>query len=121
MNATATVNRYEDIIDSRDILDRIEEIEDSTDADEIEERETLEALVEELRNVAEDEPEDGLILIRDTYFVEYAQELAEDIGAIDTTKSYGWPFTCIDWQQAARDLQMDYTQVDFNGVTYWTR
>ena len=27
----------------------------------------------------------------------------------------------IDWAQAAHELQMDYTSVDFDGVTYWIR
>jgi hypothetical protein len=32
-----------------------------------------------------------------------------------------WPFTCIDWEQAASELQMDYSAVDFDGVIYWIR
>jgi len=28
---------------------------------------------------------------------------------------------CIDWKAAARDLQVDYTEVDFDGVSYWIR
>lgn len=48
-----------------------------------------------------------------------AQELAEDIGAIDSDAV--WPNNCIDWERVARELQMDYTAVDFSGVTYWTR
>lgn len=45
--------------------------------------------------------------------------LAEDIGAIPS--EYTWPASCIDWDQASRELQMDYTAVDFDGVTYWVR
>jgi len=78
----------------------------------------LKALAEE----AEDDAPDwhhGETLIRDSYFRGYAQELAEDIGAIDPKA--GWPLHCIDWDQAARELQMDYTAVDFDGVTYWIR
>ena len=26
-----------------------------------------------------------------------------------------------DWERATRELQMDYTEVDFDGVTYWIR
>jgi hypothetical protein len=61
----------------------------------------------------------GSALIRDSYFIDYAQELAEDIGAID--KNASWPNTCINWDQAARELQMDYTSVEFDGVEYWIR
>jgi hypothetical protein len=28
---------------------------------------------------------------------------------------------CIDWNEAASELQMDYTAVEFDGVTYWVR
>lgn len=52
-------------------------------------------------------------------FVDYAQELAEDIGAINVDAS--WPHTCIDWEQAARDLAMDYTIVTLLGHDYYVR
>ena len=35
--------------------------------------------------------------------------MAEDLGAIDPNA--GWPLYCIDWDQAARDLRMDYTEI----------
>lgn len=40
---------------------------------------------------------------------DFAQQLAEDIGAISDDAR--WPYTCIDWDQAARELMMDYTAV----------
>lgn len=49
----------------------------------------------------------------------HAQELADDIGAIDRNAT--WPCNCIDWDEAAEQLQQDYTEVDFDGVTYWVR
>ena len=61
----------------------------------------------------------GSTLIRDSYFVEYAQQTAEDIGAISPDAA--WPANRIDWEAAAEDLQMDYTCVDFDGVDYWIR
>lgn len=61
----------------------------------------------------------GAQLIRDSYFTEYAQELADDIGAINSDA--GWPNSCIDWDQAARELKQDYTSIAFDGVTYWVR
>lgn len=61
----------------------------------------------------------GETLIRDSYFQEYAQELAEDIGAIN--KQATWPNNCIDWERAADELKQDYFSVDFDGVDYWIR
>jgi antirestriction protein len=39
---------------------------------------------------------------------DYAEELAEDIGAID--HDAGWPMNCIDWDRATRELSMDYSE-----------
>lgn len=85
---------------------------------EAEELKTLRELADEASGYAADW-QYGEALIRDSYFEEYAQELAEDIGAINPDSS--WPNNCIDWERAARELRMDYTGVDFDGVTYWTR
>lgn len=61
----------------------------------------------------------GETLIRDSYFEDYARELAEDIGSI--SKDASWPNNHIDWEEAADALKQDYTSVDFDGVTYWIR
>ena len=60
----------------------------------------------------------GMTFIRDDYFEEYARQLAEEM-YIDSL--YQWPFSCIDWDEAAHELQADYTIFDFGGVTYWAR
>jgi antirestriction protein len=75
----------------------------------------------ELQNEAEGSPDwrHGETLIRDSYFEDYARELAEDCGMLKDNES--WPYTCIDWEKAARELQYDYSAVDFDGVTYWIR
>ena len=57
--------------------------------------------------------------IPESEFEDYARDLAEDIGVIDRDQS--WPNYCIDWGQAARDLQMDYTPFEFEGVDYLVR
>lgn len=77
----------------------------------------LKALEDEASGM--DDWEYGATLIREDYFEEYAQELAEDIGAID--RNAKWPNDCIDWELAARELQVDYTPVDFGGVTFYVR
>lgn len=63
----------------------------------------------------------GEALIRDDGFEDYARELAGDLGYLDDKKSNQWPYTCIDWEQAANELQQDYTSVEFGGTTYWIR
>ena len=81
----------------------------------------------------------GESAIRDSYFTAYAQELADDLCrrsarparsprswgffVVDATlaRDLSWPFTCIDWDRAARELLMDYTAIDFAGETYWVR
>lgn len=61
----------------------------------------------------------GETLINESYFEEYAEELAKDVGVID--KEMQWPLTCIDWEQAASELQQDYTSAEYNGTTFWFR
>ncbi len=119
----------DDVIDSRDVIERIEELEAEIEIDSseevyinnIEELATLKALAEE----ASCRPDwlYGEMLIRDSYFEEYAQEyaqeLTEDCGMV--TEGANWPNNCIDWEQAARELQQDYMSVEFDGITYWMR
>lgn len=126
---TRPCNSY-DIIDSRDVIEAIEalesELEDepghlltSDEADELRaELDALKSLADEASGYAADW-EYGETLIRDSYFETYAQELADDIGAVDANAP--WPMSCIDWEQAARELQQDYTCVSFDGVDYWIR
>lgn len=109
-----------DTIDSRDVDDRIEELgdlpEESLDDDDKAELAALNKLKED---VDSSEWKYGLQLIRDSYFETHARDLADDIGAIDAKA--GWPCNCIDWAQAAKELQYDYSTVEYDGITYWFR
>lgn len=86
--------------------------------DEREELRILEALAKEGEDYASDWSH-GETLIRESYFTAYAEELAGDIGAIDPDAK--WPLNCIDWEKAADELKSDYTELDFDGVTYFIR
>jgi hypothetical protein len=121
-----TFDKYQDIIDSRDVDSRIEELEAERDAaaeagTDFVDGEELAALVAFRDEAAGYAPEwlYGCPLIRDSYFKDYAQELAEDVGALKSAEE--WPYTCIDWDKAARDLQADYSSAELDGVTYWFR
>jgi len=143
---TDSISNSDDVIDSRDVIARIEELRDErdslkTDREEVThddpegynaavqalqdwendygpELAALEALQTEAEGCAPDWRY-GAMLIRDSYFKNYAMELADDIGAIP--RDLSWPATCIDWDQAAKELRMDYASVDFDGVDYWVR
>lgn len=39
---------------------------------------------------------------------DFAENMAEELGAVD--KNASWPMTCIDWEQAAKELMYDYTE-----------
>ena len=125
----------DDVIDSRDVIEAIEELQaeieakthESDDEADVEEVAELQAELDALLKLQEQAEgycadwRHGEQLIRDSYFETYAEELADDCGMVDRKLASQWPYTCIDWERAARDLQMDYTSVEFDGVTYWTR
>ena len=116
-----------DVTDSRDIIARIERVEsdleqariDGDDTADLEvELKALEAFAEEASGYAPDWHY-GETIIHEDYFVAYAGQLADEIGAIN--KEAEWPLTHIDWEAAADDLKMDYSVVGFNGFNYYIR
>lgn len=133
MGRTINISNRDTHIDSRDVVKRISQLEDELEgaeegeegwtldgvdmSDEAEELAALKALEEEAEGCSD--WGHGETLIRDSHFEDYARELAEDVGSYDRNAS--WPLNCIDWEQAARELQQDYTSVEFDGVTYWIR
>ncbi|MGW8177616.1 MAG: hypothetical protein ACWGQW_02305 [bacterium] len=116
------VDNSEDIVDTRDVIDRISDIEVMLEDDLDEwEREDYEDELRELTELAAELPNEahyGEPLIRDSYFIEYAQQLADDLGY---TSGVDWPFDCIDWDLAADELKIDYICVNWGGVDFWVR
>jgi hypothetical protein len=117
------INLDADIIDSRDIIDRIDELEAERaegplDDDDAEELAALVAIREEADGYVADWKH-GETLIRDTYFRTYAEELAEDLGAVD--RNARWPMTCIDWAAAAEELRQDYIEISVGDRTWYAR
>jgi hypothetical protein len=130
-----------DVIDSRDVIARIKELEaeradlvteedalntsggptqaqqEWDESDEGEELAKLKSLANKASRCAD--WQHGEALIADHYFEEYAEELAEDIGAIQ--KGAAWPACHIDWKAAADALKQDYTSVEYGDTTYWVR
>lgn len=105
-----------DVIDSRTLA----EVEPSeTEPDELR---WFAALSGELQDYWDEvQLRDGLTLVADRHFEDYARELAEDTGMIPDDLL--WPVRHIDWTAAAEELKQDYTEVDIEVDslvdTYW--
>lgn len=112
------------MIDTRDLdkeLDELEAREDDEQEDDgltFEENNRLREL-RDLRDEVGSEWSYGETLIPESEFQDYARAIAEDLGALDANPS--WPYTCIDWEQAANELSQDYTSVHFDGTDYYFR
>lgn len=59
----------------------------------------------------------GETLIADSYFPQYAEELARDLYDLPDH----WPIDHIDWEAAAEALKIDYTSADLDGETFYMR
>lgn len=111
-----------DVIDTRDLQDEIDELESELEdqpADEKDEVavERLAALLA-LKDEIGSEWEDGVALVADGYFEDYAREMAEDCGMVgDGNKMSDY----VDWERWASDVQTDYSSVEFDDETYWYR
>lgn len=116
-----------DYINTRDIVNRISYLEflddpDLSDddkelwADEIEELPKLRALESQIDLTS------GETLIRDSEFEAYAAEWADEVYNVkNLVEGDLSEFFTFDYEKWADDLQSDYTDVTFDGVTYWTR
>jgi len=126
------ISNSDDMIDVRDVIARFEALQDDLEGfedksgseyDELSDEHTrLLTLLDDLKGYGGDEQWRGdrypVTLIRDSYFVEAMQELREEIGDFPN----GVPsYYVIDWEATANNLRVDYSSVEFDGVTYWYR
>lgn len=140
-----SIDRYSDIIDSREVIDRIEELYDefleATEAEEDidegmkygmsdddwrfgltdDDAEELYSLLQFERSArSESEWDFGMTFIRDSHFVEYVQELITELGYVSENMPEFIRHN-IDWEGVASDLQSDYSEYEYDGVMYWAR
>lgn len=124
------VDNTEDILDSRDIIARIDELEsyaideesgdfDPEQMDEFDraEYDALRTLAEQGENYAADWHH-GETLIRESYFADYMREYVVESGYLPADAP---EWLVIDWEATADNLIVDYSDIDFDGVTYWVR
>lgn len=87
------------------------------DEDNAEELKILKAFAEEAENSCEDWHY-GATLIRESYFQQYAQELVHDSGDLPTDLP---SYIVIDWDATTDNLRQDYSEVEWDGVSYLCR
>lgn len=124
---------YSGILDSRDLIERLEELQGMRDAfldtdgldtkyaeADLNEEEWTEynALVS-LADSGIDHWDHGAQFVPESDFEDYAREMADD--GLYPNVTVSWPYTCIDWSQAADELSQDYTLVTFLGTDYYVR
>ncbi len=97
-----------------EIQSQIDDAIDEFGEDEAAELAELESLESDVSEWAE-----GATLIPSDDFEEYARQLADDIGAINS--NLAWPLNHIDWEAAAKELEQDYTTVTYLGTDYLVR
>jgi hypothetical protein len=133
---TREISNSDDVIDSRDVIARIDELCDEREAFEHDDDGNLTgaswadsypddaaelAVLEKLASDGEDYAPDwqyGATLIRETYFSEYCEDMLKDIGDLPQDLP---GYIAIDWDATANNIGVDYTEVDFDGVTYLVR
>jgi hypothetical protein len=136
-----SINNTMDVIDSRDIIERLEYLDEMHNQSKAyntsekivnshyyPERERAEReMLKKLEKEANNSPDwaNGEILIRETYFTSYIKELIPDCYELpkEMKDASKWPWTCLklDYEKAAEEAKADYTEVDFDGVTYLIR
>ena len=110
----------------RDLDEELDELQERADDDSGEdgsstdplgddERERLDALIALKANMGS-EWDDGVSLISESDFEDYARDMAEDLYGLDACQSLP-----VDWERWAFEVQTDYSVVEFDGETYYYR
>ena len=99
-----------DFIDLRDVVESIADPEDEQHLAALAIRKAFydDGLAHDeqsFEEIAENEP----TLIPEAEFVDYAREFAEETGVV--RDEFEWPLNHIDWESAADELMVDYTEV----------
>ncbi len=104
---------YLDTRNLQDEIDELEALEKPSDFD----TGRLSSLCE-LRDEVGSGWKDGVTLIPDYKWEEYAQETAYDLGFIDRDSEIGY---YVDWERWAEDMRQDYATVELEGSTFLYR
>lgn len=96
---------------SAEVLDAVGKLNGFTE----EQQDELNALEDAISEIGETYAIDGVSLIPESEFVEYAEQLCKENGYVD--KNIPW-WIVIDWDATANNIRQDYSEVEFEGETY---
>lgn len=103
----------DDLVDLQEELKELKEEFQNWIEENQEELEELEGLENQIS-----EWSDGNTMIPEEDFVDYCQELCEDIGDLPSDLP---GYIVIDWEATADNLKVDYSEVEYQGETYLVR
>lgn len=111
----------QDVIESRDIIERLDELESDEDSLDDNDKEELEVL-REFKNALGDHDDwkRGIAIINRSYFVEHVKELLADIGIPENLENFP-SYIAIDWDATANNIERDYSSYDINGTEFLAR
>lgn len=113
------ISNYDDVIDIRDVIERYEELEanEVNDGTDVIEHEELERLLEELKGQGGDKQWKGdwypITLIRESYF----EDAIDDCYDLNALKVPAFIDVKIDYEM----LKQYYSEIDYDGITYYYR
>jgi DNA repair exonuclease SbcCD ATPase subunit len=99
--------------DSEDLEQAVEDAELDFGPDEAKELKELEELESEIS-----EWRDGNTLIHESEFVDYCKGLCEDCGDVPRNIPH---YIEINWDETAENIKADYSEVTYQGETYYVR
>jgi hypothetical protein len=101
------------ILDSRDLEQELNNSETE---------EARKQSIKELKKEAENSGwEHGIFFISDFEWKDYCKDMAIDCGYISRSKEYNPLEDCIDWDKWSDLVKNDYSEIEFEGATYYWR
>lgn len=145
--ASREIHGWDDLIDTREVLSRIDDLVSSNsddegdelaredwNQDELGEWRLLTELIDEVRGSSDEDPIHGVTLVSERYFAEYIKDLVMEGGGeyyefsektyrhervLNSVLFERSPFTHIDWEAVADEYSTDYTEINFDGFTFY--
>lgn len=117
---TPSIDKYQDLIDTREIDARICDLQDCEVLEPEEKKELLEleCFKYECKRNGCGEWNHGETLVRYSYFSQYVQDMLEDCGTVPSDMPW---YVSIDWDKTADNIRSDYSVAEFDGVEYLFR